>query len=73
MDAAPTPRLGDRCSQQPPAELRPSSTARQALATSAQGPERRAELRASYPTARAMPAAPPGILKRNHRCWLTGR
>ncbi|KAI5829561.1 hypothetical protein K523DRAFT_320494 [Schizophyllum commune Tattone D] len=42
MGTEPTPRFSDRCSQQPPAELRPSSTARQALATFAQGPERRA-------------------------------
>ena len=41
MDSEPTSRFSDRYSQQPPAELRPSSTAGQALAASAQGPERR--------------------------------
>ena len=37
-NAAPTPRFRSRCSQQPPAELRPSLTARQVLATFTQGP-----------------------------------
>ncbi|KAI5884941.1 uncharacterized protein SCHCODRAFT_02521757, partial [Schizophyllum commune H4-8] len=34
----PTPRFHSRCSQQPPAELRPSSTAGQVLATLTRGP-----------------------------------